>query len=97
MIVVAVIAVLLAIAIPNLLKARGSAATKACLSNLRQIDQAKEQYAMEVAKKDGDTAEWTDLVPGYMKTHPSCPLDYTYTIKVIGTLPTCSSPDHILP
>jgi prepilin-type N-terminal cleavage/methylation domain-containing protein len=97
MIVVAVIAVLVAIAVPNYMQARESAATRACISNLRQIEQAKEQFAMEAAKKDGDTAEWSDLVPAYIKTQPSCPFGADYTIGVIGTRATCIRPGHVLP
>lgn len=96
MIVVAVIAVLVAIALPNLMRARESAATRACLSNLRQIDQAKEQYAMEAAKKDGDDVAWSDLVSSYMKTQPSCPLGPDYTIEPIGVNAACAKPTHVL-
>lgn len=97
MIVVAVIAVLMAIAIPNLMRARESSLQKACLSNLRQIDQAKEQFAMETAKKEGDTVVWDDIVPTYVKTQPSCPLGPAYTIDVVGVRTACSRPGHVLP
>ncbi|MCL6624082.1 MAG: prepilin-type N-terminal cleavage/methylation domain-containing protein, partial [Fimbriimonadales bacterium] len=45
MIVVLIIGILLAIAIPNFMRARETSRTKSCISNLRQIDAAKEQWA----------------------------------------------------
>ena len=47
MIVVAIIGLLAAIAIPSFLKARESARRNACINNLRQLDGAKDQYALE--------------------------------------------------
>lgn len=94
MIVIAIIAVLMAVAIPNLIKARETSCQRACLSNLREISQAKEQYAMESQKKDGDVVGWTDLVPGYLKVRPNCPLGPEYTLQAIGSCPACPNPDH---
>lgn len=47
MIVVAIIGLLAAIAIPNFVKARATAQKNACINNLRQIDAANQQYALE--------------------------------------------------
>ena len=47
MIVVLIIGILLAIAVPNFVKARTTSQTKSCIGNLKQIDAAKEQYAMD--------------------------------------------------
>ena len=47
MIVVAIIGLLAAIAIPNFVKARTTSQTNACINNLRQIDGAKQQWALE--------------------------------------------------
>ncbi|WP_395139763.1 type II secretion system protein, partial [Armatimonas sp.] len=47
MIVVLIIGILVAIAVPNFIRARESARARACVGNLRQIDSAKEQYAMD--------------------------------------------------
>jgi prepilin-type N-terminal cleavage/methylation domain-containing protein len=55
MIVVAIIGLLAAIAIPNFVKARGTAQKNACINNLRQIDGAKEQWALENKKSSGAT------------------------------------------
>jgi prepilin-type N-terminal cleavage/methylation domain-containing protein len=97
MIVVLIIAMIMAIAIPNIMHAREAAAAKSCVANLRRIDQAKEQYAMECGKKTGDTVEWSDVVPVYIKSRPSCPLAPTYTLGVVGANPTCPVVGHDLP
>jgi len=95
MIVVLIIAILLAIAIPNFLRARESSRAKSCTGNLRQIETAKEQWAMDNRKSATDTPTAADLVNEYMKgpsedTLPTCPSNGTYTIGDMSTRPTCS-------
>jgi prepilin-type N-terminal cleavage/methylation domain-containing protein len=97
MIVILIIAVIMAIAIPNIMHAREAASAKSCIANLHRIDQAKEQFAMESGKKTGDAVEWSDLVPVYIKSRPSCPLAPTYTLGLIGANPTCPVVGHDLP
>ena len=58
MIVVAIIGLLAAIAIPNFVRARQTSQTNACINNLRQIDGAKQQWALENGKQQGDTPQW---------------------------------------
>ena len=99
MIVVAIIGLLAAIAIPNFVKARTTAQANACINNLRQIDGAKEQYMLENNTTAAPTA-MTDLagVTGYIKATPNCPAGGTYTIQAAGTNPTCSiGGTHLLP
>ncbi len=96
MIVIAIIAVLMAIALPNMMRAREASQKRACLSNLREINQAKEQYAMECRKQEGDEVSWSDIVPGYLKTQPACPLGSAYGLQIIGTYPTCANPQHVM-
>lgn len=96
MIVVLIIGILLAIAVPNFVRARESSRTKACISNLKQIDAAKEQWAMDNNKSNGDACAMTDLVPNYLKSTPSCPSGGTYTVGDVGTNPTCSVAGHSL-
>jgi len=55
MIVVAISGLLAAIAIPNFVKARATSQANACINNLRQIDAAANQWALENKKKTGDT------------------------------------------
>ena len=72
MIVVAIIGLLASIAIPNFVKARTTAQMNACISNLRQIDGAIQQWALDT--KQGDTATVTaaDILP-YLKNSVVCP------------------------
>jgi prepilin-type N-terminal cleavage/methylation domain-containing protein len=61
MIVVAIIGLLAAIAIPNFVRARESAQTNACINNLRQIDGAKQQWALETRQQGGALPVITDI------------------------------------
>jgi prepilin-type N-terminal cleavage/methylation domain-containing protein len=90
MIVVAIIGLLAAIAIPNFVKARTTAQKNACINNLRQIDGAKEQWALENKKKSGDACASTDIQP-YIKgaTFPTCPATGTYVVNAVDTAPAC--------
>lgn len=96
MIVVLIIGILLAIAVPNFVRARESSRAKACVANLKQIDAAKEQWAMDFNKKDGDACAMSNLTTEgqqshqYLKSTPSCPSGGNYTVGNIGTNPTCS-------
>jgi prepilin-type N-terminal cleavage/methylation domain-containing protein len=91
MIVVAIIGLLAAIAIPNFVKARTTAQKNACIANLKQIDGAKEQWALENKKTSGDTVD-TTAVNSYLKNSqaPACPANGTYSYNNVGTAPTCS-------
>ena len=98
MIVVAIIGLLAAIAIPNFVKARARAQTNACIANLKQIEGAKETYFLE--KKTTTAPAMGDLVPDYIKSEPTCPTTGTaYTIGDANTRPTCASgiAEHVLP
>jgi prepilin-type N-terminal cleavage/methylation domain-containing protein len=107
MIVVAIIGLLAAIAIPNFVKARATSQMNACINNLRQIDAAANQFALERGKKTGDAITMTtDLTP-YIKLNsassiPPCPAQGTYALANVGVNPTCTlstltSSPHILP
>jgi prepilin-type N-terminal cleavage/methylation domain-containing protein len=91
MIVVAIIGLLAAIAIPNFVRARTTAQKNACINNLRQIDGAKEQWALEQKKAPGATVNDADITP-YIKGNamPLCPAGGTYTVNVVDTAPACS-------
>lgn len=91
MIVVMIIGILLAIAVPNFVKARDTSRARSCVGNLKQIDSGKEQYAMEAHLADGAAVAWADLVPDYIKRQPACASGGAYTVANIGTDPTCST------
>jgi prepilin-type N-terminal cleavage/methylation domain-containing protein len=99
MIVVLIIGILMAIAVPNFIQARASSRKNSCVANLKQIDSGKEQYAMEAKLDTGATVTWANLAPTYLKAQPACPGGGTYTIDVVGTNPSCSlsASGHVLP
>jgi len=96
MIVVAIIGLLAAIAIPNFVTARQAAQKNACIANLKQIEGAMQLYALD---SSGATAtNMTDLVTTYIKTTPSCPA--TTTAYTLSDPPRCAlraTKDHYLP
>lgn len=94
----AVPAVLSAIAIPNFIKARETAQKNACINNLRQIDGAKQQWALENKKPDTAVPTRADLEPFLPNHHfPTCPAGGRYTINPVSEAPQCSHPGHTLP
>ena len=96
MIVVAIIGLLAAIAIPSFVKARSTSQKNACINNLRQIDSAKEQWALAEKKVSGATVQTATSgsnagVNEYIKGDtPSCPAGGDYTYGVISSNPVCS-------
>ena len=72
MIVVAIIGLLAAIAIPNFVRARTKSQKNACINNLRQIDGAVQQWALENKQAPTATAAFTDILP-YLKSAVICP------------------------
>lgn len=92
MIVVAIIGLLAAIAVPNFVNARNNSRASVCVNNLRQIDSAKEQYALEENLDDGDAIADTGDLDTYIRggyAGLTCPSGGSYTCNVIGTNPTC--------
>ena len=94
MIVVAIIGLLAAIAIPSFVNARTKSQTNACINNLRQVSGAKDQYALD----KGGTAPTAigDLVTTYITKTPTCPASGSYTIGALGTDPSCNVTGHTL-
>ena len=101
------IPLLAAIAIPNFVKARTTAQANACINNLRQIDAAANEFALEHSKTNGELINFPDDLTPYIKLNsqgkiPPCPAGGTYSIKFVGETPTCSlgtnaTPAHVLP
>ena len=92
MIVVAIIAILAAVAIPNFVRYRKTSQMNACISNLKQI-----QAAVEQAKMAGTaTPSWDDIIGAdkYIKVTPTCPAGGTYSLPAAtdgdGADPACS-------
>ena len=91
-----VIPLMAAIAIPNFVKARHTAQMNACINNLRLIDGAKMQWALENKKPDEAVPTSTELST-YLKASVQCPAGGVYTYHAAGEKPTCSIADHRLP
>lgn len=104
MIVIAIIGLLCAIAIPNYVQARSSSQASACINNLRQIDGAMQQFALEHNKTVGATVNYpADLTP-YIKLNsnsqvPACPASGTYSVATVGSDPSvmCSLGNTVYP
>jgi len=94
-----VIAMLAAIAIPNFVRARETAQKNACINNLRMIDGAKQQWALEYKKENSDTPTPTEI-GSYLKAGGfealKCPKGGVYTINSVEVKPTCTIPGHQL-
>lgn len=96
LIVVSVVGILVALAIPNFLKSRVQARKQLCIENLSQIESAKQIWGMETGKKDGDIPSKDDLIGSdrYIKRMPQCAAGGSYTLNPIGTTATCSEEGH---
>lgn len=102
MIVVAIIGLLAAMALPAFMKSRQLSQMNACINNLRQLDSAKEQTAIErrwtngtpVADGDSNVNMYIKGLVGTTNT-PTCPAGGVYTYNVIGSNPVCSIADHV--
>ena len=107
MIVVAIIGLLAAIAIPNFVRARNTAQQNACINNLRQIDGAKQQWALD-NKQLPTASPASSVLQVYLgrgstgSPFPTCPANGSYTVGDLNTAPACSvgtstTPGHVLP
>ena len=108
MIVVTIIGLLAAICIHNFVRARAKSQATACINNMRQIDYAIQQLALQKGLSAGASINYpADLTP-YIKLNsagsiPGCPAAGTYTAQLVGNTPsvTCSlgstvDPPHVL-
>jgi prepilin-type N-terminal cleavage/methylation domain-containing protein len=98
MIVVAVVGLLATIAIPSMMRSRTQAQKNACLNNLRQIDSAKQQWAMEKSQDGAAVPAENDLQPylNHGTTMPICPAGsvgstfaQTYNVTTVGESSEC--------
>lgn len=103
MIVVAIVALLAALAVPNFLQTRKLADKNVCISNLRQIDTALQHWALE-QKKAGNSPVAFEDISSYLKRTVACPsggkgFDDSYTITTVLAGPACnrSPATHLLP
>lgn len=103
MIAIAIIALLASVAIPGFIRARKAAQRTSCRNNLQKIEAAKESWAFDFMRVEGDVPSSDDLRP-YLKRRVGgfrCPLDHSdadffglYEIQPLGSHPTCAlAPD----
>lgn len=111
MIVVALIGLLAGIAIPNFLQARGQSQRNVCINNLRKIEAAVQQYALEKAQAADDPPAPYSQLSAYLKSAVVCPgggpnatFASTYSLPAaVSGRPTCrilgnaASYPHVLP
>ncbi len=98
MIVVAVIGLLAVMAIPAFARSRARSAQTLCISNLRVIDEAKAQWALDTRKGLGVQPRDKDLFGPtlYIRTKPQCPAGGEYDLGKIKEPPTCTVAGHAL-
>jgi len=98
MIVVAIIGIMTAIAVPNFIRHREYAQTQACIQNLYQMDSAKHVWGLEKKKSTDDVPLDSDIFGTdlYIKVKPVCPGGGTYTLKKIGEKADCDILGHDL-
>ena len=93
LVVVAIIAILASLLLPALSKAKEKGKATTCINNLRQINAAVQQWAMELKKGQSSPVTADDVLP-YMKEAVICPSGGTtfansYTLTTVAEPPTC--------
>jgi prepilin-type N-terminal cleavage/methylation domain-containing protein len=101
MIVVAILGLLTATAIPNFARARTQTQRNICISHLREIDSIKQLWALEHKKTTSDPEPAPEDLKPYFRGEfwPQCPAGGEYRINGVGVAPTCSlgpSLGHVL-
>ena len=98
MIVVAIIALLAAIAIPSFMKSRQDSRKSACVNNLRLLDHAKQQLATAAQTMvDSYVPGMAELTPYFKNSGtPICRDGGSYSINAITSNPTCTVAGHVL-
>lgn len=74
-----------------------TAAQNMCINNLRHLDGAKQQWALENQKPATAVPTMADLAPYLRNQVPACPSGGAYTVNSVGTSPSCNQPGHALP
>jgi type II secretory pathway pseudopilin PulG len=101
MIVVGVMAIVIAIAVPGWLRARSTGRMRACQENLTKLDGAIQQLAIEMGLPPSAPVDMSDLVvgpngPGILKQAIDCPSGFDYVLATVADEPICTSglPGH---
>lgn len=96
MIVVAILGVIVAIALPTFFRARELSRQRACQENQSKVDGAKQQWALENNLTGTATPDWSDLVgtSSYIRKSPECPASGVYAINSVNVEPSCTLSDQ---
>ena len=89
-IIMLIIVLLVAIAVPNYMKAQTEVKRVTCISNLQKMDEAIERYASSENKSASDAVYLTTIIPEFLRLRPTCPSRGSYTLTTVGQNPTCS-------
>src|SRR5439155_10524678 len=100
--IVSALAVCAAIGIGNVaawfIRECTTSASNACINNLRQLDGAKQQWALEHNKTTNDLPSWDDIRPYIKLTSsgalPPCTKGGTYTLGRVDEPPRCTVMEH---
>ena len=95
MIVVLIIGILLAIAVPQFMNSRQNSQQKACWQNQQKLEAAKHMWIMDYSQSSAAAPGMADLVPQYVKHTPNCPTHSKYELG--SGLVAVSCPDHAVP
>lgn len=97
MVVVAIIGLLAAMAVPNIAEAIRTARQKTCAINRKNIDAAKLRWALETQQPDTATPADEDLFGAkcYLEHKPECPARGRYTLNAVAEKCGCSVTEHV--
>jgi prepilin-type N-terminal cleavage/methylation domain-containing protein len=98
MIVVAIIGILAAMAVPGIKRSIEKAREQACSTNRKQIDGVKMQWALENKRPLSDVPADADLFGknSYIEHKPDCPAGGAYALNAVEDKCTCSIPAHVV-
>jgi prepilin-type N-terminal cleavage/methylation domain-containing protein len=97
MVTIAIVSVLFSLAFPNYVRARASARVRGCVKQIRNLQAAKDQYAMIHKLNGGAAISFADLVAEELiNDEPTCPDGFPYTLGTLGEDVVCTSglPGH---
>jgi hypothetical protein len=91
-----------AVIIPDFIQSRSTSCCNACINNLRQIDAAANEFALEHQLTNGSPINFPNDLTPYIKLNsasniPGCPNGGSYSIKRVGEAPTCSIGSNVIP
>jgi prepilin-type N-terminal cleavage/methylation domain-containing protein len=91
MIVVTIIGLLGAIAVPQVIQARDKAQVRSCVANLVHLDESKQEWATDFRKAETAVPSVDDIAPYFRaELMPACPAKGFYNLRSVDRAPICS-------